>query len=159
MIKARSWVVSGKQSAYLLQHEQGHYDIVWILARTLCRRLVEIEWDSGVIDSLIPLPRPLKPPKNYDPKIEPIRQQIQRYRAEYESEAVRLKDLYDDPQFGTKNADNSPNPNFQAVWNQMINYAIVNDTDLSLLIGLLHSLKASTRDWNNVPLPAGGANP
>jgi hypothetical protein len=42
-----SWVVEGRQSAELLHHEQGHYDIFGVLTRELNQALVALRARSG----------------------------------------------------------------------------------------------------------------
>jgi hypothetical protein len=46
MDRGASWVVSGKQTPALLNHEQGHFNITWLAARELCRKLLEYELDT-----------------------------------------------------------------------------------------------------------------
>lgn len=41
--KKDSWIVNKKDSSYILQHEQGHFDITEIFSRLLYQRLKEIE--------------------------------------------------------------------------------------------------------------------
>jgi hypothetical protein len=38
-----SWRVMGCETATLLRHQQGRYDLTFVVARELCRRLLELE--------------------------------------------------------------------------------------------------------------------
>jgi hypothetical protein len=52
-----SWVLSdpAAQTADLLRHEQGHFDITGIIARDLCRDLLSLELDSTIAASVTEL--------------------------------------------------------------------------------------------------------
>jgi len=46
LVPARTWVVKGKESKDLLRHEQGHWDIVGLLAREYQREIKKLRGDS-----------------------------------------------------------------------------------------------------------------
>lgn len=43
IVKENSWVVTSAKSAYLLQHEQGHYDIMALAARENYNKLLKLQ--------------------------------------------------------------------------------------------------------------------
>ncbi len=122
----RSWYVSGRDTTLLLRHEQGHYSITFLVARNLCRRLLELEWDSAVLTAIGE-----SSPAQITTRLRTDANQLSRTA---QSESTRLNRLYDDPVRGAKNADGSINQAAQIRWDQMINHSIQYDTELSLLI-------------------------
>lgn len=47
LVKSDCWVIEGKQSDYLLKHEQGHYDILAISAREFHNSLIGLSAASS----------------------------------------------------------------------------------------------------------------
>ncbi len=95
--KTKSWGLV--KTAYILAHEQGHFDITEIYARRLHQALLEYKFDR----------------KNYQKDINRIYQKIVR-----EKEA--LQNLYD------KQSDHSRNKHTQAAWLEIID-ALLTETD------------------------------
>ncbi len=126
MNKARSWYVVGRNTPLLLRHEQGHYNISFLIARNLCRRLLELEWDSSVLTAVGE-----SSPQQITNRLRTDADQLSRNA---QQEVTQLNDLYDSAGRGAKNADGSINPSYQTRWDNMINHAIQHDTGLSILI-------------------------
>jgi len=126
MNQARSWVVAGRETPLLLRHEQGHYNITFLVARNLCRRLLELEWDSSVLTAV--------GESSSRQIMNWLRTDADQLIRNAQTEATRLNNLYDSPIRGAKNVDGSINPNYQSHWDNMINHAIQYDTGLSILI-------------------------
>jgi hypothetical protein len=128
MNQSRSWLVIGRGTPLLLRHEQGHYDITFLVARELCRRLLELEWDSAVLTAV--------GESSSTQIVARLRTDAERLCRSAQTESTRINTLYDDPARGSKNANGSINPQAQTRWDQMIQHAIQNDTGLSVLVML-----------------------
>jgi len=126
MNKARSWYVAGRDTPLLLRHEQGHYNITFLVARELCRQLLELEWDSSVLTAV--------GESSSQQIMHRLRTDADQLIHNAQEEVTRLNDLYDSPGRGAKNADGSINPNHQSHWDNIINHAIQHDTGLTILI-------------------------
>lgn len=126
--KRESWYVAGRQTPQLRGHEQGHYDITFLTARDLCRRLLELEWDSDVLTAV--------GQSSPGQIVNRLRSDAREFESTARSDSRRLNRLYDDALLGAKNPDGTINPNAQARWDQMINYAIQHDAGLPLLISM-----------------------
>ncbi len=128
MNQPRSWYVIGRQSPLLLRHEQGHYDITFVVARELCRKLLELEWHHAVLEAV----GESSPTRI----VAQLRSDADRMARAAKADAKRMNDLYDDAMRGAKNADGTINPDAQARWDGMIHHAVSQDTGLDLLVTL-----------------------
>ncbi len=136
MNRSRSWYVNGRDTPLLLRHEQGHYNITFLVARSLCRRLLELEWDSAVLQAT-----GQSSPQQIMNRLRTDGQQLGQNA---QGESTRINDLYDSPGQGAKNTDGSINPQAQARWDQMIQHALQHDTGLSVLISITGG---NPRNW------------
>jgi hypothetical protein len=121
-----SWVVAGKQDPVLLNHEQGHYTLTWLKARSLCRKLLEAEFDKTVLDVA-------KKP------VDPVAYQEAQFRkmfADAQAEVDALNSLYDSRTMGAKDANGLIDTTFQKAWDKLIKYSLDNDTDPTLLVAM-----------------------
>ena len=148
MNRGRSWVVSGAQSSALLNHEQGHYTITWTVARDLCRSLIEMEWDATLLQSTGVTDVPGF-----------LRRETNAASMAARSSATALNALYDSPVGGAKNAAGVIVPAAQSNWDQMLDYAVTNDTAIPLLTSMLKSISATPAQWSNLPRATPPATP
>jgi hypothetical protein len=140
MNRGQSWVVKGAQSAALLDHEQGHFTITWTVARDLCRRLLDMAWDSSL----------LKAAKVADvPGF--LRGEMNKAWQEARKQAADLNALYDSPTAGAKDAQGAIVPAAQSNWDQMLDYSVTNDAPIPLLNSMLTSISANPAMWSNLP--------
>ncbi len=136
MNQGRSWYVGGRETPLLLRHEQGHYSITFLVARQLCRQLIELEWDSAVLTAV--------GESSPNQIMSRLRTDADQFSRNAQAESTRLNRLYDNPARGAKNADGSINPDAQTRWDQLINHSIQHDTGLSLLIDIAGG---NPRNW------------
>lgn len=122
MDRRRSWFVRGQENPLLLRHEQGHFSITWLVARHLCRRLLELEFDSAVGDF------------SQRQIIDSLSADADEISRSAQTESTSLNGIYDGPVRGSKNADGSINVEAQNRWDQVINQAIQQEPGLSTLI-------------------------
>jgi len=128
-----SWVVAGKQDPVLLNHEQGHYTLTWLKARSLCRKLLEAEFDKAILDVA---KKPVKP-------VEYQEAQFRKMFADAQAEIDALNALYDSRSMGAKDANGVIDTKFQAAWDRMIKHSLDNDTDPTLLA----TIAGNPRNW------------
>jgi len=121
-----SWYVAGRDTPLLLRHEQGHYNISFLVGRELCWQLLDLEWDHSVLDA-VGEGRP-------NQIVARLRSDAARLGADAQAASTSLNLLYDDPNRGAKNADGSINPQAQARWDGMIQHAIQTGTSLQVLV-------------------------
>jgi hypothetical protein len=126
MNRAQSWYVNGRETPLLLRHEQGHYDITFLVARDLCRRLLELQWDSAVLQATGE-----SSPQRIMSRLRTDGEQL---HGAAQAESTRINNLYDSPVQGAKNPNGSINPQAQDHWDQMIQHALQYDTGLPVLI-------------------------
>jgi hypothetical protein len=93
-----SWVVRGSETAALLAHEQGHYDLAGLAAREYSRELLEL-LAEGPMD-----------PADIPDRVNAINDQII-------SELATINERYDDDRLGT---DHGLNVDIQNRWNAFI---------------------------------------
>jgi hypothetical protein len=136
MNKGQSWYVAGRKTPLLLRHEQGHYNITFLVGRQLCRRLLELEWDSAVLTAVGE-----SSPNQITNRLRTDADELSRNA---QTESTRLNRLYDDSARGAKDANGTINPNAQNRWDQIISHSIQNDTGLSLLIEIAGG---NPRNW------------
>lgn len=126
MNRGNSWVVQGTQNDDLLNHEQGHYTLTWLKARTLCRKLLEWDMDKMILDvAKVP--------------VKPLEYQEAEYKKMFDTaqaEISALNTLYDSRTMGAKDANGLIDATFQAAWDKLIKYSLVNDTDPTLLVAM-----------------------
>jgi hypothetical protein len=121
MNRGASWVVNGQQAAALLNHEQGHYNITWLVMRELCRLLLEDQWDQAVLGATNSgAPRQVRGRFTQD---------FNRLSQTASAEVDRLNRLYDQQ---TNHGLNAPQ---QAQWDALFRYVIQNpDSDMTTLL-------------------------
>ncbi|MBZ5622946.1 MAG: hypothetical protein LAQ69_30065 [Acidobacteriia bacterium] len=125
MNRGSSWVVTSQQSASLLDHEQGHYNITWLVMRELCRQLLNDEWDASVLSAT---------------NTSSAAQVRDRFTTDFtrlsqaaRSEVARLNILYD----SVPETNHGANPIPQGRWDRMFQYVIQNpESDLTTLLML-----------------------
>jgi|GEM_PF-1622275 len=125
MDRGASWVVSGKQTAALLNHEQGHFNITWLAARELCRKLLEYELDTSlrVLDAAHP--------GRMTPPTERLPQDFREMERATQRDIDRLNLLYD----SKGQAFHGVNAQPQTQWDRFLKYVVQNfDSDMSTLL-------------------------
>jgi hypothetical protein len=123
MSRASSWVVNGKQSPALLDHEQGHYNITWLVMRELCRDLLDVEWDATVLAATSGT--------SHGQVQARLRQDYDRLTRTARSDVDRLNTQYD----SVPEANHGLNAGGQSRWDRFFQYVIRNqESDLSSLL-------------------------
>jgi hypothetical protein len=111
-----------------LRHEQGHYNIAFLVARDLCRELLDVEWDDALLSALSE--------SSAAQIINRLRTDGEQISRNSQIELRRLNTLYDGPVEGAKNPDGSIIPNAQDRWDMMFDHAIQRDTSLAILLAI-----------------------
>jgi hypothetical protein len=96
VLKEDSWVVTGKQSGELLNHEQGHYDLAGLKAKELMNKLAALRADD----------------------LEELQELVNQALEDSRVSSQELSDLYDD------DTDHGRKPDRQAKWDEAIRQAI-----------------------------------
>ena len=123
MNRGASWVVSGQQTAALLNHEQGHFNITWLAARELCRKMLEYELDASVLNATRS--------GSTAQVMQKLRQDFQEMERATQRDVDRLNVLYDS--MGQTNHGANARP--QTEWDRFLRYVIQNsDSDMSTLL-------------------------
>lgn len=123
MDRGASWVVNGRQTPALLNHEQGHYNITWLAARELCRKMLEYELDTSVLNA------------THSGSVAQLKTRLPTDLRDMEratqSDIDRLNDLYD----SRGQAFHGVNAPAQAQWDRFLNYVVQNsNSDMSTLL-------------------------
>jgi hypothetical protein len=108
MSRGSSWVLNGQQSGSLLSHEQGHYNITWLVMRELCRQLLDDEWSSTVLQATS---------MNAGTR---FTQDFNRLAGQARSEVTRLNQLYD------QQTNHGGVAAMQTQWDRMLQFCIRN---------------------------------
>jgi len=130
--RSASWMDRSSQVASLLDHEQGHFDIVRLIARDFCRQLLSMEMDAIILDSTQDATRlgPLQHARAY-------------MRTEVDKIIAAARALMDSLQ-STPSRDgiydtqtmHGTNATVQGQWDDALQHAISTNTDLELTLSL-----------------------
>jgi predicted secreted Zn-dependent protease len=126
MNRGASWVVNGQQTPALLNHEQGHFNITWLAARELCRKMLDYELDASVLNATHS--------GSTAQVMQKLRQEFQEMERATQRDIDRLNALYDS--MGQTNHGANARP--QTEWDRFLTYVIQNsnsDMNTLLMIG------------------------
>jgi hypothetical protein len=140
---ASTWVVDSwlqhapaAQMAYLLQHEQGHLDICGLIARDLCRELLETEVSDAVISVLQGVAN--TPQARLQAAINELHADAQRHYRDAETlygrlESQTINGTLRDGQY-ERETRHGRNAAAQRRWTTLLNYSRTRDEPLSLTL-------------------------
>jgi hypothetical protein len=130
--KSASWMDRSSQVASLLDHEQGHFDIVRLIARDLCRQLISLEIDAIILDSTQDATKlgTLKNAQAY------MRTQVAAIDAAAKALMDSLQSTASSDGIYDTQTVHGTNPTVQGQWDDALQHAISTDTDLGLTLSL-----------------------
>jgi hypothetical protein len=133
---AAMWAVTGSsRTDDLLKHEQGHFDITGLIARDLCRALMSIEYEDFILDSMQEAGSTARSKQAYANRILAADAQAavgeaSDLQAQLQGRTTQggghIDGQYDD------DTNHSQNAVGQQKWNDILQYARLNDTSLKL---------------------------
>jgi hypothetical protein len=130
------WAVTGSsRTDDLLKHEQGHFDITGLIARDLCRDLMSIEYDEIVLQSAMAAGNTARSQQTYANSV--LAADVQRAVTEANDLQALLQGRetqgggHTDGQYDD-DTNHSQNSAGQQKWNDILQYARLNDTSLKL---------------------------
>jgi hypothetical protein len=139
LVRNPTWVVSSflnsataDAQAKLLRHEQGHHDIIGLIARDLCRRWLSLEMDESIVQVLTDAGSTSRSRLNY------VRTEMRRDAQACSDRATAMRNWLENTDTGEglyeRETNHGQNATAQDKWNDIFTHARNTDTSLSVTL-------------------------